>query len=131
LDTTRKISLASTLLKQEYNPKYDQQTSHIVIVQSDKIVEVKLTKYNQETIQDKTLTIGKDIFCTKGGLHTLRPGESAAGEGVIGYGWGDFDLRMSEDGSLIVHLTSRAVGCYIIPFAGSESEYYRFERWRY
>ncbi len=131
LDTTRKISLASMLLRQAYDPKYDRATSHIVIVQTDKIVEVKVTKYNQETIQDKKLTRGKDIFCTKGVLHISRPGEFAAGEGVIGQVWGDFNLLMGEDGSLIVHATSRGWGCYAIPFGVSGSEYYRFERWRY
>ena len=126
----RRHSLANLLLKLKDDTKYDAQTSYVDIVQSDKFVEVKLKKYNQETIREKTLIIGKDIFCTKGGLH-VSGSAFAAGEGVLWYGWGDFNLLMSEDGSLIVHATSTDVGCYVIPLAGSESGYYRYERWRY
>jgi hypothetical protein len=129
----RRHSLANLLLKLKDDTKYDAQTSYIDIVQSDKIVEVKLKQYNQETIREKTLIIGKDIVCTKGGLHVSESALLATPKyAAIDYVQADYNLLMSEDGSLIVHATSGGFGCAaIIPIAGSESKYHRFERWRY
>lgn len=103
--------------------------THVIVIQSDKTVELKIMA-NQETLLNKTLTIGKDVFCADG-LHVVVSG-SVFGEGVIGYGKSDCNLLLGEDGSLVVNFISSgfgAYGCLIPIIVVSDSTYHRFEKY--
>jgi len=93
--------------------------------------EIEFTAWNKGTIMDKKL-----VSLTKGDYHLISGGikkrnnRFASDQGVMAWESGHIIFTKSADGYLILKSQSKLMGlCFVIPVAGSEKKWYRFQPW--